>query len=217
MRLGKPVPIGFERPAPTPRGSGRKLIAAALLEPRQRLQLHLGVAAARKQPAGIAIAPAFGSKRLLAQLVANQARGGAKLLQVFASTVDGGREVAVAGFRELFQHLLGATERDSAHPLPRALLPLQPVGPAQSSISTRHHDAYPVPVAGPASRVLSSSQLATLAEHGEERTAEVGEKLFEVGDETYPFIAILEGEVAVARRRRPARSSATAPPASSAR
>jgi thioredoxin reductase (NADPH) len=36
-----------------------------------------------------------------------------------------------------------------------------------------------------------------LAEHGEERTADVGEKLFEIGDETYPFIAILEGEAAV--------------------
>jgi thioredoxin reductase (NADPH) len=52
-------------------------------------------------------------------------------------------------------------------------------------------------VAGPVSRVLSSSQLATLARHGEERSAEVGEKLFEIGDETYPFIAILEGEAAV--------------------
>jgi thioredoxin reductase (NADPH) len=49
----------------------------------------------------------------------------------------------------------------------------------------------------PSSRVLSASQLATLAEHGEERTAEVGETLFEVGDETYPFIAIREGEAAV--------------------
>ena len=36
-----------------------------------------------------------------------------------------------------------------------------------------------------------------LAEHGQERTAEVGETLFQIGDETYPFIAILEGEVAV--------------------
>ena len=45
--------------------------------------------------------------------------------------------------------------------------------------------------------MLSSSQLETLAKHGEERTAAVGEKLFEVGDATYPFIAILEGEVAV--------------------
>jgi thioredoxin reductase (NADPH) len=36
-----------------------------------------------------------------------------------------------------------------------------------------------------------------LAEHGEERTASAGEKLFEIGDETYPFIAILEGEAAV--------------------
>lgn len=36
-----------------------------------------------------------------------------------------------------------------------------------------------------------------LAEHGEERTAEVGETLFQVGDESYPFIAIIDGEVAV--------------------
>jgi thioredoxin reductase (NADPH) len=46
-------------------------------------------------------------------------------------------------------------------------------------------------------RVLSSTQLALLAERGEELTAEVGEKLYEIGDATYPFIAILEGEVAV--------------------
>jgi thioredoxin reductase (NADPH) len=45
--------------------------------------------------------------------------------------------------------------------------------------------------------VLSSSQLATLAEHGEERTAGVGERLVEIGDERYPFVAIREGEVAV--------------------
>ena len=49
----------------------------------------------------------------------------------------------------------------------------------------------------PTSRVLSTSQLATLATHGQERTAAVGEKLFEIGDATYPFIAILEGEAAV--------------------
>ena len=46
-------------------------------------------------------------------------------------------------------------------------------------------------------RVLSSTQLVLLAERGEELTAEVGEKLYEIGDATYPFIAILEGEVAV--------------------
>jgi thioredoxin reductase (NADPH) len=52
-------------------------------------------------------------------------------------------------------------------------------------------------MAGPTSRVLSSTQLATLAEHGEERTAAVGDTLFQIGDATYPFIAILEGEAAV--------------------
>jgi thioredoxin reductase (NADPH) len=45
--------------------------------------------------------------------------------------------------------------------------------------------------------VLSSTQLALLAERGEVLTAEVGEKLYEIGDATYPFIAILEGEAAV--------------------
>jgi thioredoxin reductase (NADPH) len=50
---------------------------------------------------------------------------------------------------------------------------------------------------GPTSRVLSTSQLATLADLGEERTAEVGETLSEVGDVSYPFIAIYEGEVAI--------------------
>ena len=45
--------------------------------------------------------------------------------------------------------------------------------------------------------VLSDAQLALLAEHGDERTAKVGETLFQVGDAEYPFIAIVEGEVAV--------------------
>src|SRR3954452_23061250 len=48
-----------------------------------------------------------------------------------------------------------------------------------------------------ASPVLSASQLATLAGLGEERTADVGDVLFRVGDRRYPFIAILEGEVAI--------------------
>jgi len=46
-------------------------------------------------------------------------------------------------------------------------------------------------------RVLSSSQLQMLAMHGEKRSAEVGETLYEIGDESYPFIAILEGEVKI--------------------
>src|SRR5205823_759488 len=50
---------------------------------------------------------------------------------------------------------------------------------------------------GPATRVLSSSQLQTLADHGEERTAQAGETLYDIGDRTYPFIAIIEGEAAI--------------------
>ena len=52
-------------------------------------------------------------------------------------------------------------------------------------------------VSTPASPLLSPSQLDALAEIGEERSAPVGELLYRVGDRTYPFIAILEGEVAV--------------------
>jgi thioredoxin reductase (NADPH) len=49
----------------------------------------------------------------------------------------------------------------------------------------------------PASPRLSESQFATLRRHGEERTAAVGDVLFKVGDERYPFIAIIDGEAAV--------------------
>jgi thioredoxin reductase (NADPH) len=52
-------------------------------------------------------------------------------------------------------------------------------------------------MAVPSSPRLSASQLATLARHGEERTAAVGDTLFRVGDRRYPLIAIIEGEVAI--------------------
>ena len=55
----------------------------------------------------------------------------------------------------------------------------------------------PVLAAPPPAVMLSPSQLATLAELGEERTADVGDVLYGVGDRSYPFIAILEGEVAI--------------------
>src|SRR4051812_11487188 len=44
---------------------------------------------------------------------------------------------------------------------------------------------------------LSAAQLATLAELGEERTADVGDVLYRVGDRQYAFIVVLEGEVAI--------------------
>jgi thioredoxin reductase (NADPH) len=46
-------------------------------------------------------------------------------------------------------------------------------------------------------QVLSQEQIDLLARHGEERTAEVGELLFKVGDRSYPFMAILEGRAAI--------------------
>jgi thioredoxin reductase (NADPH) len=53
------------------------------------------------------------------------------------------------------------------------------------------------PVPGAASPTLSASQLATLAQLGEELTANVGDVLYRIGDPVYPFIAIVEGEVAI--------------------
>jgi thioredoxin reductase (NADPH) len=52
-------------------------------------------------------------------------------------------------------------------------------------------------VVPPPSPTLSASQLATLRELGEERSAEVGQVLYGVGDRGYPFIAIVEGEVVI--------------------
>jgi len=52
-------------------------------------------------------------------------------------------------------------------------------------------------VPAPPSPVLTASQLARIAELGQERTAAVGEVLYRVGDRRYPFMVILEGEVAI--------------------
>src|ERR1700716_1632128 len=49
----------------------------------------------------------------------------------------------------------------------------------------------------PPSPSLSEAQLATLAEIGEERTANAGDVLYRVGDRDYPFVAIVDGEVAI--------------------
>jgi thioredoxin reductase (NADPH) len=49
----------------------------------------------------------------------------------------------------------------------------------------------------PDSPTLTPPQLATIAEVGEERTASEGDTLYRIGDERYPFIVILEGDVAV--------------------
>ncbi len=45
--------------------------------------------------------------------------------------------------------------------------------------------------------MLSAAQLARLAALGEERTANAGDVLYRVGDRSYPFIVILDGEVAI--------------------
>ena len=52
-------------------------------------------------------------------------------------------------------------------------------------------------MAAPASPTLSASQLARLGAIGEEREAAVGQVLYRIGDRSYPFIAILDGEVAI--------------------
>jgi thioredoxin reductase (NADPH) len=52
-------------------------------------------------------------------------------------------------------------------------------------------------VSSPLTRVLSASNLETIAARGQERTAQAGDVLYKIGDARYPFIAILEGEVAI--------------------
>src|SRR6476469_1196914 len=67
-------------------------------------------------------------------------------------------------------------------------------GAARRRLTARR---YPRSMAVPPIPSLSASQLATLAALGEERTAGPGDVLYRVGDATYPFIAIQEGEVAI--------------------
>ena len=52
-------------------------------------------------------------------------------------------------------------------------------------------------MSAPAAPSLSAAQLEALAAAGEERTAAAGDVLYTVGDQTYPFVAIREGEVAI--------------------
>ncbi|HEV2591715.1 MAG TPA: FAD-dependent oxidoreductase [Gaiellaceae bacterium] len=52
-------------------------------------------------------------------------------------------------------------------------------------------------MSAPASPLLSAAQFARVAALGQERTADVGDVLFRVGDPIYEFIAIREGEVAI--------------------
>jgi hypothetical protein len=56
---------------------------------------------------------------------------------------------------------------------------------------------YDLAVPAPTRPQLSASQLATLARSGEERTAGVGDVLYRDGDRRYPFVVVVEGEVAV--------------------
>src|SRR5437879_3307399 len=66
-----------------------------------------------------------------------------------------------------------------------------------ATLSCRMTPPTEIPVELPASPMLSASQLTMLAGRGEERTAAVGDVLYRVGDRSYPFIVILEGEVAI--------------------
>jgi thioredoxin reductase (NADPH) len=49
----------------------------------------------------------------------------------------------------------------------------------------------------PLSPILSRGHVRMLAERGEERTAAEGDFLFRIGDASYPFMVVLEGEAAV--------------------
>jgi thioredoxin reductase (NADPH) len=73
--------------------------------------------------------------------------------------------------------------------------PMMPQRRGASLVSMPEPNSVGLPDA--LSPVLSPSQLVTLAGLGEERTAMVGDVLYGVGDHRYPFIVILEGEIAI--------------------
>ncbi len=66
---------------------------------------------------------------------------------------------------------------------------------AAAAVSTAHFDGANAASAA----TLSESALAELAQFGSERTVEAGEVLYRAGDVSYPFIVILDGEVAIIR------------------
>ena len=63
-----------------------------------------------------------------------------------------------------------------------------------AKVSAQSSDKPAVPTS---SEKLSAPHLEMLTSHGEERTADVGEVLYRIGDQRYPFIAILEGETTI--------------------
>src|SRR4051794_1191160 len=82
------------------------------LQRLDRLQLHLGVARCRQQPASVAEPGVLAPVGLLADLVADEPQQRAHLLQVFASFVDGlGWMVVVAA--ELLQRIVDAAQGDA--------------------------------------------------------------------------------------------------------
>jgi hypothetical protein len=97
-------------------------------------ELHLGVAGARQQPAGVAEAQVLAPVDVVTEVVADEAKDRAELLQVLARLVDGGREVIARPVAKLLDRVGGAARCDPAHPGLRLLLALQAIGPGGDGV-----------------------------------------------------------------------------------
>ncbi len=123
-RRPRPAPGRPRAPPPrrAPRSAGRRRRSARAAR-SSVCQLDLGVAALRKQPAGVAEAAVLGPVGLLAERLADQAQHGAGLLQVFARAVDRLRRIPPPpAARSRSRARSRPAQRDPAHALGRALV-----------------------------------------------------------------------------------------------
>ena len=115
-RRARPARVS-SAPLPALRGLGREVVAEALAQRRQRLQLDLGVAAAGEQAAGVAVAAVFGLEELLAELVADQAQQPPAASSGLCGRRGSRCELVLLGPGEPLQRLLGPAQGDPAHAL----------------------------------------------------------------------------------------------------
>jgi hypothetical protein len=113
---------------PAARRLVRQIPFEALPECLEGAQLDLGVARAGQASPGVAVAPVFGPVKLPAEVLADQPQQRPQLLEVFASAVDGGRQLILLHVAEPPSRRLRAAQSDPANAVRRRLLFSQAIG-----------------------------------------------------------------------------------------